>query len=178
MRCAWAVNGEPDIGFLVQGASVVFGMTDYPSILQREIARVGGDPAKLGPDSNERLQAMEISSGKTLADAVAAIANSTLERFVWSELPAVKEISNGKYSHAFHFDSKAIVSAYIRSAHPDLAKKTGYLRLAPYMNNWKRIPALGLVKVNIHRAQCTFFQMPWLITVTSIVFVVDRRWYL
>lgn len=132
-----------------KGANVVFGVTDYPGIIQRELVRQGNDPAILTSDDfHKHVEALETSSGKTLVDAVAAIADTTLERFVWSELPAVKENSQGKYSNVLHFDSKAAVSAYIRSAHPELANKTGFLQLPVYMSNWKWVKAFVPIKAD------------------------------
>lgn len=64
---------------------------------------------------------IDVQEGKNLVDAAASIADTTLERFVWSD----------------HFDSKAVVKAYIQSAHPEVAKKTVYLQMSSYMTNWK-----------------------------------------
>ncbi|KAI1305039.1 hypothetical protein F5Y03DRAFT_384526 [Xylaria venustula] len=55
--------------------------------------------------------AVEISQGKTIADA--AIAAGT-KQIIWSSLRSVKEMSDGRITTMEHFDSKAEVEAYIR----------------------------------------------------------------
>ncbi|KAH8698471.1 NmrA-like family-domain-containing protein [Talaromyces proteolyticus] len=74
----------------VAGAYAVFSVTNY-----WEKARAS----------------VEIAQGKALADAAVA-AGVTL--FIWSSLPNVKKITNGKLTEVHHFDSKAEVEEYIR----------------------------------------------------------------
>ncbi len=70
-------------------------------------------------------------------EAALTILPTTLEKFIFSALSAVKKISKGKYSHVYHFDAKAEIVDSIRADHPDLAKKTAALQLGFFANNWK-----------------------------------------
>jgi hypothetical protein len=144
----------------MQGAHVVFGNTDFWSIMAHEVEKDHAPPdqfsahASSSPDVNsmpalQRSFELEVQDGKTLVDAVASIANTTLERFVWSDLPGIKDNSNGKYAHCYHFDSKAVVKAYIESVHPAVANKTVYLQMTSYMTNWKMAQFYRPVKVLI-----------------------------
>lgn len=134
------------------GANFVFGVTDFWSIMRHETERGQATVSASDETSAYNLQVLqrtfdlEVQDGKNLVDAVASIANTTLERFIWSDLPAVKNNSNGKYVHCYHFDSKAAVKMYIQSARPEVAKKTVYLQLASYMSNWKFAPVFRPIK--------------------------------
>jgi hypothetical protein len=85
----------------------------------------------------EKVYEMELQQGKTIVDAVSTILNTTLERFIFSTLSATKRISQGKYSHVYHFDAKAAVVDDIAMNRPALAEKTTALQLGFFANNWK-----------------------------------------
>ncbi|KAK9320089.1 NmrA-like family domain-containing protein 1 [Lipomyces orientalis] len=119
-----------------EGANVVFGVTDFWA------AFVNLDtPAKLGPGQsiNEYCYDVEVQHGKNIADAVATIADSTLETYVWSSLSHAAKWSRGKYTWVYHFDSKAAVYEYILATHAGLAKKTSTVQIGWYADNWKKI---------------------------------------
>jgi hypothetical protein len=122
--------------FLIQGANVVFGVTDFVGIFFRESSRKDVTPAFPSQTVNERAYDIEVANGKNLVDAVSSIADTTLERFIWSELSATKRISNGKYTWVYHFDSKAEITNYIKSK-PNVAAKTSYLQVPLYLSNWE-----------------------------------------
>ncbi|GAA6021946.1 hypothetical protein JCM10207_002613 [Rhodosporidiobolus poonsookiae] len=86
------VGNEADLGRVFEGVEVVFAVTDFWSHLSA---------------------ARELADGKRLGDA--AVKAATVKRFVWSGLEPVKEISGGKFSRVAHFDSKAAVTAYLRT---------------------------------------------------------------
>lgn len=96
---------------------------------------------KLAPGQlvNEYCYDVELQQGKNIADAVATIADSTLDLFVWSTLSNVRKWSKGKYTWVYHFDSKAMVDEYIKKEHPNLAKKTSTLQIGWYADNWKTL---------------------------------------
>lgn len=57
-------------------------------------------------------QAIEIAQGKAIADASVAAGVSLL---IWSSLPNITKISEGKLTAVKHFDGKAQVEEYIRT---------------------------------------------------------------
>lgn len=71
---------------------------------------------------------VEIAQGKAVADAAVAAGATFL---IWSSLPNVTEMTEGKLSAVKHFDSKAEVEMYIRDLH---IKSTFYMP-AFYMQN-------------------------------------------
>ena len=58
-----------------------------------------------------------------------------LERFIWSTLPGFKELSGGKYTYAYHFDSKAEVTRYLKEQKPELWKRSSLLNMGFYTTN-------------------------------------------
>jgi len=57
-----------------------------------------------------------------------------LERFIFSTLPSFKEQSGGKYTYAYHFDAKAIVSEYLKEQKA-LWEKSSLLNMGFYTTN-------------------------------------------
>ena len=55
---------------------------------------------------------IEENQGKNMADACK---EAGVDRFIWSSLPNVSKVSNGKLTIVNHFDSKAHVEEYVRS---------------------------------------------------------------
>jgi hypothetical protein len=119
-----------------QGANVVFGVTDFwaPFFNPATVPKLA--PGQL---VNEYCYEVELQQGKNIADAVATIADSTLDLYVWSTLSDVRKWSKGKYTWVYHFDSKAKVYDYIKEEHPNLAKKTSTVQLGWYADNWKTL---------------------------------------
>ena len=76
--------------------------------------------------------AVEVAQGKAIADA-AVVAGATL--LIWSSLPNVTKMSNGKLSGMHHFDSKAEVETYIRG----LPIKSTFYMAGFYMQNMQTI---------------------------------------
>ncbi|KAI8582595.1 hypothetical protein K450DRAFT_205741 [Umbelopsis ramanniana AG] len=117
----------------VQGANAVYGVTDFwgpffNPATQKQLAP--------GQTINKHCYELEVQQGKNIVDAVATIADTTLEVFVWSSLADVAKLSSGKYTWVYHFDSKAHVYDYIKEAYPNLAKKTSTYRPGQYAENW------------------------------------------
>jgi len=54
----------------------------------------------------------EIAQGKAIADAAV---KAGAVQLIWSSLPNVTELSSGKLTTVYHFDSKAEVESYIRT---------------------------------------------------------------
>jgi uncharacterized protein YbjT (DUF2867 family) len=55
---------------------------------------------------------IEINQGKNMADGCK---EAGVERFIWSSLPNVSKVTNGKLTTVTHFDSKAKVEEYVES---------------------------------------------------------------
>ncbi|KAG5754668.1 hypothetical protein H9Q70_002688 [Fusarium xylarioides] len=77
--------------------------------------------------------AKEEEQGKCIIDIAADLPN--LEQIIWASLPDAKTISNGKYPHVYHWQSKAAVTEYIRTEKPALWKKTTAVLFPNYFEN-------------------------------------------
>ncbi|OOQ87158.1 putative hscarg dehydrogenase [Penicillium brasilianum] len=109
------------------GVHAIFLNTDF-WLPYRKALVAGIDPltsAKKGYD-------VEVSHGKNAADVAATI--PTLERFVYSALGPMKAASGGKYSHSYHWETKAYIAEYIQ-AQPNLAKKSSFIYIGAYITN-------------------------------------------
>jgi hypothetical protein len=102
------------------GSHVIFGVTNFfePFITHQ-------DPKK----------AMEVEEQQGINIAKAAAATPTLEHYVWSTLPNVLAISNGKYLVP-HFEGKNRIDAYIREKEPALLAKTTFFWVTFYATNY------------------------------------------
>jgi putative NADH-flavin reductase len=106
------INDPASIAAAVNGAYGVFAMTDYWSILDKE---------------------KETSQGKAIVDACKS---SGVKHLVWSSLPNVTKLSNGKYRHVAHFDAKAAVEEYAEETKGDLV--VSYFMPAMFMEAVKQ----------------------------------------
>lgn len=115
-----------------QNATAIFSVTDFwqsfmnPS-LRGKAAETG---EKIGILSRDR----EAQQNKNIIGAAAKV--QTLERFIYSSLPNTSKLSQGKYSHVYHFDGKAIAEEYGRSTYPELWEKTNVLYAGYYLENY------------------------------------------
>lgn len=75
--------------------------------------------------------------------AVAASKTPTLERYVYSALGPIKAASGGKYSHCYHWDSKASAVDLVDTDMPQLARKTSYIYIGAYSTNPFLFPQLN-----------------------------------
>ncbi|KAJ2317298.1 hypothetical protein IWW52_003201 [Coemansia sp. RSA 2704] len=101
------------------GADTVFGMTDFNPVL---IAK-----AQSSEDYAEYAQ------GKNIVDAAIAAGVKTL---IYSGMYSLAESSNGKYTHAYQFESKHRVVQYLRSKSDAIDGFVIYLGF--YMDNYTR----------------------------------------
>ncbi|KAF2994363.1 hypothetical protein E8E13_001288 [Curvularia kusanoi] len=95
-----------------QGANIIYAMTDFWAEMSFDV---------------------EYGQGKSLADIADSLPN--LQHFVWAALPDARAISNGKYTHVYHWQSKAAVTDYIRESKPELWKKTTAVLFPNYFEN-------------------------------------------
>jgi hypothetical protein len=116
-------------------AHVIFAMTDFWAPYFASFASLSKISDRA---TGEHAYAIEIQRGKNVIDAAcqALVETGKLERFVYSTLPSFKERSKGKYTFAYHFDSKAVVSAYLKEKDGGkLWEKSSLLNMGFYASN-------------------------------------------
>ncbi|KAI9284628.1 putative hscarg dehydrogenase, partial [Umbelopsis sp. AD052] len=160
------LNDVDSLTAAVQGANVVFGVTDFWEPFFNPATQEKLAPGQL---VNQYCYNKELQQGKNIADAVATIADTTLDLFVWSNLAHVNKWSNGKYTWVYHFDSKAEIYAYIKESLPNLAKKTSSVQIGYYADNWLTTPHTapqkaedGVYEWKLSTKAETLF--PWVVT--------------
>ena len=72
----------------------------------------------------------------------AASETPTLDRLVYSYLADVSALSGGKYTHVYHFDSKAHAIKWARTEYPELMAKTSLYTIGGFLSNWLSFPAM------------------------------------
>ena len=126
-----------------EDAHAIFLNTDFWTTYKPLTAEVIADAAKIKgqPEPSETAFRTEVSHGKNAAQVAAKVL--TLNRFVYSALPPMKQLSGGKYFQSFHWESKAAIVEYIENDLPDLAKKTSFIYLGAYNTNPLLAPRLN-----------------------------------
>jgi hypothetical protein len=120
------------------GAHAIFAMTDYWAPLSDPA--VQAEAAQRDISLNQRGAEIEVQRGKNIALAAASPAvRKTLERLVYSSLGNYSELSGGRYTQAWHCDSKAAVEKYMRED-PILGPLASFIHMGIYVDNWRRIP--------------------------------------
>ncbi|PQE29052.1 nitrogen metabolic regulation nmr protein [Rutstroemia sp. NJR-2017a BBW] len=110
----------------------IFAVSDFwgiysdPSNLSK--AEAAGDPLHVWAGKQETEQL------KRVIDAAAQVPG--LERLVLSSLSDVTKWSGGKYTHVYHFDSKANAEVYGRERYPELWAKTSVLQAGMFLGNY------------------------------------------
>ncbi|USP79568.1 hypothetical protein yc1106_06842 [Curvularia clavata] len=127
-----------------QGTHAIFAVTDWAACFSRvsENASLQNEANKAGLSYEEYARELEKQQGINVATA----ANdpkvlSTLEKFVFSTLAPVKQISAGKYKNSYEFDSKAAVEQYIRGRLPELRDRLSTVNMGIFQETWRDIPA-------------------------------------
>ncbi|KAK6840835.1 hypothetical protein PG987_001695 [Apiospora arundinis] len=127
-----------------QSAHAIFAVTDWAA----NYARVSGDKAlqdkarAAGRSIEEYAGDLETEQGINVARAASGPGVlATLERFVFSTLAAVREISGGKYRHSYEFDSKAAAERYMREELPAIRDRLSTVTMGIFQETWKDIPA-------------------------------------
>lgn len=117
------------------GATAIFLATDFWTIFKQkethEKALATGTFLPLlchQQEVQQGLNAVEAASDPKVLQS--------LERFVFSTLTPVTKLSRGKYTHVYHFDSKAKIEQHIRSNVPELAKILGTFVMGVFTENW------------------------------------------
>ena len=117
-----------------EGVHAIYSVTDSWALSRPERA------SKLKPGQTlvEYAFEEELNQGRNVFDAAATV--TTLERIVFSSLPNVRKLSKGKYSKAYHFDSKALALDYAKEHHLSVWQKTSVLQMGFYLTNFFRHP--------------------------------------
>jgi hypothetical protein len=126
---------------------VIFAVTDFWAPYFSTFA----EKSKISDRATgEYAYAIEVQRGKNIVDAVSQVFDeegSVLERFIFSTLPGFKEQSKGKYTYVYHFDSKAVVTGYLKKK--DLWEKSSLLNMGFYADNLIRYGGfMGAAKVS------------------------------
>ena len=83
--------------------------------------------------SSDAAYEKEVQHGMNIASAANSV--PTLQRFIYSALGPAKQHSKGKYSHIYHWDSKATIVQSIQTQFPNLAAKMSTIYLGVYADN-------------------------------------------
>ncbi|KAF3074025.1 NmrA family domain-containing protein 1 [Trichoderma lentiforme] len=125
----------------LQGANAVFLVSDFWGLYGDPANK---DKAKPGQPLNVWAADHEVQQLKNVIDIVAKL--PTLERFVYSSLSNATRWSFGKYTHVYHFDSKARAEDYARETYPELWAKTSIFQAGWFLSNFIVNPILEFVK--------------------------------
>ncbi|KAJ5864077.1 uncharacterized protein N7529_005993 [Penicillium soppii] len=109
------------------GAHAIFLNTDFWQPYRAALAS-GTDALTSAKQGYET----EVTHGKNAANVAATI--PTLERLIYSALGPMKAASGGKYSHSYHWETKAYIADYIGQM-PELVKKTSFIYIGAYISN-------------------------------------------
>lgn len=119
----------------VAGAHAVFLNTDFWAPYRTSLA------AGETQDAASRIGfETEMRHARHVVAAVAKTAPASLERLVYSALAPLREASGGRYTHSYHWDSKAAAAAWIASSASGVADKASYIYIGAYSTNPLVIP--------------------------------------
>ncbi|KFA71554.1 hypothetical protein S40288_06827 [Stachybotrys chartarum IBT 40288] len=118
-----------------EGATVIFAVSDFWGIYADPTNK---DQPKPGQPLNLWAAHHETHQLIGLVDAASKV--PTLERFILSSLSSPTKWSEGKYSHVYHFDSKAEAEDYARESHPSLWAKTSVFQAGYFLSNFVSNP--------------------------------------
>lgn len=97
------MNDKESLQSAIKGSYAVFAVTNFWETRSEEI---------------------EVKQGKNMADACLA---EGVQHLVWSALPYVTKLTNGRYTHVDHFDGKAKITEYIESIKGDKMTTTYFM---------------------------------------------------
>lgn len=124
-----------------QDAHIIYAMTDFWQDMSFDV---------------------EYAQGKTVVDIAEKLPR--LEHFIWAALPDARAISKGKFTHIYHWQSKAAVTDYIRESKPGLWNKTTAILFPNYFENCLTEPGSYLpVKVR----KSIYDSCPWRLNIAN-----------
>lgn len=139
---------------VLKDAHAIYAVTDFWQFPQQpstqEMVRTQGITW------NQACYLQELQQGKNLIDAAAAViaeGYTNLQKLIFSTLSNARKASGGKYTWAYHFDSKADMVEYLKTKakedprYKQLLDVTSYIHIGYYLDNWKMNPILMPTKV-------------------------------
>ena len=135
------LDDPPSLQRAFAGANAIFAYTATDVITASPEAIKTFESGQVG-SIGEAAYPIEIRQGKNIADAAASVGES-LERIVWSSLNAVRRLSGGKYTQAWHEDAKAEIKQYMTNL-PQLGGKgkVSSVVMGVFADNAVRAPEL------------------------------------
>ncbi|KAK7967714.1 uncharacterized protein PG986_001991 [Apiospora aurea] len=125
-----AGGGASSLEAAFAGAHAIFLNTDFWAPYRTALA------AGATQDAASRTGfATEMRHARHAVAAAAKAAPSTLERFVYSALAPLRQASDGRYTHSYHWDSKAAAASWIASPASGVAEKASYIYVGAYSTN-------------------------------------------
>ncbi|KAF6835362.1 NmrA-like family protein [Colletotrichum musicola] len=124
-----SLDSVSDLKAAFTDANAIFAVTDFWGAVQDP--KVQQDAATKGIQIAAR--DAEESWGRNIAAAAAGV--STLERFVFSTLPGVSDLTEGRLKNVYHYDGKANIVKHIQSSLPELWSKTSLIFVGHYNSN-------------------------------------------
>jgi len=121
---------------LKEKVNVVEGDIIDPASIENALAGAHTVFAMTTPSSDPDAGEVEFNNAKTIADM--AVKNKAAY-IVFSTLPSVSKISNGKYTHVIPFDAKSLAEKYIRG----LPIKSAFVAYGFFMENFQSQPFLN-----------------------------------
>lgn len=141
------LNDPESLDLAFKGATVIYGVTDFWRPLSDPELTKNVNP---GQCLSKWAYEYELQQGKNIFDAAAKV--SGLERLIFSTIADVAEHSEGKYTRAYHADSKAHAEQYGRRKYPQLWNKTNTIQIGVYLSNFAELSTEMPKKVIIHTA--------------------------
>jgi NAD(P)-dependent dehydrogenase (short-subunit alcohol dehydrogenase family) len=114
-----------------EGANAIFAVSDFWGLYFNP---ANASKAAEGEPLNVWAANHETGQLKAVVDAAAKV--PTLERFILSSLSNPTKWSKGKYTHVYHFESKARAAEYAAEHHPELWKKTSIFQAGFFLSNY------------------------------------------
>lgn len=131
------VNSEKAQQLKAKGnVEVVDGDVSDPASLAIALTGVHTVFAMTTPDLSPDAFEVELGNAKRIADVAV---QQGVDYLIWSTLPAIRDISKGKYSAVIPFDAKAAADEYIRT----LPIKSAFVSLGSFMENFQAHPFLA-----------------------------------
>lgn len=129
------LDDEKSLSRAFDGAHAIFVNTDFWGAYSGAVAQ--------GIDKDiARKKAFDIEVQQVKNSAIAAAGIPTLEKFIYSALGPMTEASGGKFTHSYHWETKAAGVKYIEREQPELAKKTSFIYMGAYSTNAFLLPKL------------------------------------
>ncbi|KAM0415656.1 hypothetical protein ACHAPT_013406 [Fusarium lateritium] len=124
-----------------EGANAIFLVSDFWCIYDELTSKPNTNPGK---SLNEQAKERETQQLNNAVDAAAKLA--TLNRLVISSLPHVAKLTGGKYTHVYHYESKADAEDYAKDKYPDLWSKTSVFKAGFFLSNFTDHPMSQPIK--------------------------------